>query len=87
MSNYPDGMNHLAIGRWADPVDDAPASVLAYRPLPPGMRAGLLLLLYAAYPPGHVLRGLQDAPDHVVAFSVQSLLDDFANAYDPADYE
>lgn len=83
MSNFPDGTNHAAIGRWADPVEDEAAPVLVYRPLPPGMRAALLVALRMQYP-GIVTHTMTDAQ---VAFAVQSLLDDYASPYDPADFE
>lgn len=78
MSNFPDGTDHAAISRWADAVEDEAAPVLVYRPLPEGWRADLLLILG----PGHA-----NAADHEIAFAVQSLLDDYATPYDPADFK
>jgi hypothetical protein len=49
-------------------------------PLPHGMRDLLLNLLTLAYPKGAPQTRLSDAPDGTIAWQVQSMLDDFADA-------
>jgi len=50
-------------------------------PLPTGMRPLLLDLLSKGYPSGALQTLLGNAPDAVVAWQVQSLLDDYADLH------
>ena len=48
--------------------------------LPTGMRALLLAILSAGYPEGAAQTQLANAPDEAIAWQVQSMLDDYADA-------
>ena len=88
--SYPDNFNARAFDAMWDTETTAPcpyrASPLIYRPMPPALRQAALLALSLGYGPDSP-QASSDAPDCRVAFLIQSMMDDYAEAYDPADLE